>query len=79
MGQRQSTFSLRQRVLTGALAGAAPSTLATRAWELFFGLDWPLLFRVVPPVIGFAILGGWIAAIFSLSAVEEDSETNEVC
>jgi hypothetical protein len=72
--KRRSTFSLRRRVVTGALSGIALGVLSTRAWDLLSDLNGLRLLSIIPHVIGFALLGGWFAAISSLSRIDQSPE-----
>ena len=62
-----STFSLRKRVLTGALCGVGLHLLATMGWTSFFAQGWPAMMLFLPQALGFAIAGAWTATIYSLS------------
>jgi len=55
----------------GALCGLALAVLATRAWEVFYSSAPSAALRVIPSLIAFGLLGGWIAALLSLSKREE--------
>ena len=69
-----STFSLRKRVLTGALCGVGLHLLATMGWTSFFAQGWPAMMLFLPQALGFAIAGGWTATIYSLSEWTEQAQ-----
>ena len=69
-----STFSLRKRVITGALCGVGLHLLATLGWTSFFAQGWPAMMLFLPQALGFAIAGGWTATIYSLSEWTEQAQ-----
>ena len=69
-----TTFSLRKRVVTGALCGVGLHLLATLGWTSFFALGWPAMILFLPQAIGFAIAGGWAATLYSLGEWTERTQ-----
>lgn len=68
-----ATFSLRKRVIAGALCGVGLHLLATMGWTSFFAQGWPAMMLFLPQALGFAIAGGWAATLHSLSEWTEQS------
>lgn len=69
-----TAFSLRKRVITGALCGLGLHLLATLGWTSFFAQGWPAMILFLPQAVGFTIVGGWVATLHSLSEWTEQTQ-----
>ena len=69
-----TTFSLRKRVITGALCGVGLHLLATMGWTSFFAQGWPAMMLFLPQALGFALAGGWAATVYSLAECTEQAQ-----
>jgi hypothetical protein len=69
-----AAFSLRKRVVTGALCGLGLHLLATLGWTSFFAQGWPAMILFLPQAVGFAIAGGWAATLYSLAEWTERAQ-----